>query len=189
MVDRRSEILDAAGRLFSEAGYHPTSMRDLARAVNLQGGSLYAHITSKEEVLAEIVEDAARQFLCGARAVPADWTPVERVGALARAHLAVVAREIRRATVFFDEWRFLSPEGRARVQAQRDEYEGFFQRAIADGSADGSFRVEDPRLATLFVLSALNWTYQWFDPAGPLPLDAFADHYVSLILHALGGLA
>ncbi|HUZ00541.1 MAG TPA: TetR/AcrR family transcriptional regulator [Thermomicrobiaceae bacterium] len=186
-MDRRTEILDAAGRLFSESGYHVTSMRDLARAVNLQGGSLYTHIASKEEVLAEIVEDAARQFLAGARAVPETLPPGERLAGLVRSHLAVLAREIRRATVFFDEWRFLSPERRDRVQQQRDAYEGYFLRTIADGAADGTFRVDDSRLATLFVLSALNWTYQWFHPAGPLALDAFADQYVTFILRALGG--
>lgn len=185
-MDRRTEIMTAAGRLFSEAGYHVTSMRDLARAVNLQGGSLYAHIASKEEILFEIVSHAADLFLAGAAAVPPDLPPAERVARLVEAHLAVIAREIGNATVFFHEWRFLSPERKAQIQERRDAYEAYFTRAIADGVEAGVFRVEDPRLATLFVLSALNWTYQWYDPAGPIPPDAFARQYAAMVLGALG---
>lgn len=185
-MDRRTEILDAAGRLFSESGYHVTSMRDLARAVNLQGGSLYAHIESKDEVLGEIVNRAADQFLSAAEAVPADLPPTERLAALITAHLRVIAREIRHATVFFHEWRFLSPERRERIRARRDAYEAHFARVIADGAATGAFRVDDPRLATLFVLSALNWTYQWYDPAGRQSIDDIASHYTRYILRALG---
>jgi len=50
----------------------------------------------------------------------------------------------------------------------------------------GVFRVEDLRLATVFLLSALNSTYQWYDPAGPIPPDAFARQYDAMVLGALG---
>lgn len=184
--DRRAEIVSAAGRLFSEAGYHVTSMRDLARAVNLQGGSLYAHIESKEDVLWEIVNAAADLFLAGAAAVSEELPPAERLARLIDAHLSVMAREIRHATVFFHEWRFLSPERRAQVQSRRDEYESYFMRVIQEGAERGVFQIESPRLATLFVLSALNWTYQWYDPAGKLAPDELARQYTGMILNALG---
>lgn len=188
-MDRRTEIVAAAGRLFSQSGYHITSMRDLAREVNLQGGSLYAHIESKDQLLWELVNAAADQFLEAARAIPAELPADERVRRLVRGHLTVIAREIEHATVFFHEWRFLSPERRATIAARRDEYEGYFRRAIEDGVASGVFTVPDPRLATLFVLSALNWTYQWYRPGGPLGLDAFIEQYTRLILNSLGGAA
>ncbi len=185
--DRRTEIVEAAGRLFSEWGYHPTSMRDLARAVNLQGGSLYSHISSKEEVLYELVDRAADRFLASAEAVPPDLPPAERLRRLVHGHLAVIAAELAHATVFFHEWRFLSPPLRERIKARRDAYERHFQEAIAQGVAQGAFRVDDPRVATLFTLSALNWTYQWLRPDGPLSIDELADRYADLILRALGG--
>ncbi|HYT25976.1 MAG TPA: helix-turn-helix domain-containing protein [Actinomycetota bacterium] len=47
MRPRRRQIEEVASSLFSERGYAATSMRDIARALDLQGGSLYAHIPSK----------------------------------------------------------------------------------------------------------------------------------------------
>jgi len=47
----RDDIITVAGDLFSERGYHGTSMRELAKSLDLQGASLYSRITSKEDVL------------------------------------------------------------------------------------------------------------------------------------------
>ena len=60
---RRSELTRVAARLFSERGYHGTSMQHLAEALGLQRGSLYAHIGSKEELLLDVVEEGAARFL------------------------------------------------------------------------------------------------------------------------------
>jgi len=57
---------------------------------------------------------------------------------------------------------------------------------IQEGVEKGAFRVENVRLATLFVLSALNWTYQWYRPDGPLSLEELAEAYARLVLRALG---
>jgi AcrR family transcriptional regulator len=55
----RDRIEAAAGALFRERGYAATSVRDIARALDVQGASLYAHIASKEDVLYSIVEGSA----------------------------------------------------------------------------------------------------------------------------------
>ena len=50
-TSRRQAIEDVASDLFRERGYAGTSIRDIARALSVQGASLYAHVTSKEDVL------------------------------------------------------------------------------------------------------------------------------------------
>ncbi len=186
-MDRRTQILHTAGRLFSQRGYHATSMRDIARALDLQGGSLYTHIESKEEVLWEIVNRAADRFLAHATSIDPTLPPQERLKALVRGHLTVIAQELEHATVFFHEWKFLSPELQERIKARRDAYEAHFREAIEAGVRCGAFQVEDPKIAALFVLSALNWTYQWLRPEGPLDLEALTERYTALVLRALGG--
>src|SRR3954452_22892302 len=59
---RRNELTRQAARLFAEQGYHGTSMEDLATAMGVQKGTLYAHVKSKEDLLNEIARDGARTF-------------------------------------------------------------------------------------------------------------------------------
>ena len=54
----RDEILEAAAQIFSQKGYNATSMSDIASAVNLQKASLYHHISSKQEILLSLLDEA-----------------------------------------------------------------------------------------------------------------------------------
>lgn len=48
---RHEQIVDAAGPLFSIKGYHSTSVRDIASALNMNIGSLYKYVSSKDDIL------------------------------------------------------------------------------------------------------------------------------------------
>ena len=48
---RRDQIVRAAVRLFSEKGYHPTSMEDIANAANVSKGLIYLYFNDKNDVL------------------------------------------------------------------------------------------------------------------------------------------
>jgi len=78
MSTRKSELTRQAARLFAEKGYHGTSIGDLAQAMGVQKGSLYAHIDSKADLLWEVARDgrAAGERKDSARAPgapPRDW--------------------------------------------------------------------------------------------------------------------
>lgn len=185
-MHRKEQVYSTAGTLFSRKGYHATSMRDIARELNLQGGSLYAHIDSKEDVLWEIVQRAAREFLGAARpAAGRQASASERLRSLVHEHVRVLTRHREDATVFLHEWRFLSEDRRRTVQQQRDEYEALFRRVISDGVESGEFRQLDPRLTALAVLSVGNWMYQWYTPDGSLTPDEIASSFSELLLNGI----
>ncbi len=186
-TSRRAAILEAAKRLFAERGYHATSVRDIAAAVDLQGGSLYAHIAAKEDLLWELVSRAAERFLRGAAAAEAEEPePRRRLHRLVEAHVAVMTSDPANAVVFHHEWRALPPERRAAIAAQRRAYEAYFRRAVEDGVRTGVFQVSDAKFATLLVLSLGNWLYQWYRPDGPLSPAQISARFLELIERALG---
>ncbi|CAN5732869.1 TetR/AcrR family transcriptional regulator [soil metagenome] len=185
VLDRRQQILATAGDLFREHGYHATSIRDIAKSLDMRGSSLYAHVDSKEQMLLEIVTEAAGAFLQGAEGVDKELAPAERLRALVRGHLAVIVDELPNATVFFHEWRFLSGDLKASIILRRDAYEQHFRNTIRQGVEQGVFEVDDVKTATLFVLSALNWSYQWFSSEGMLSVDELTEKYTALIFNAL----
>jgi AcrR family transcriptional regulator len=191
-VSRRRAIEDVASDLFRANGYAGTSVRDIARAMSIQGASLYAHVTSKEDVLWAIVDRAAGRFEAAAdraesgaeRRRPGD--PVEAISTLIRGHVEVLTDDVGEASVFVHEWRALGPERRQAVLARRDAYEARFRRRIADGIALGAFALVDPAIASTVLLTALNGVATWYDPDGRLTADRVADHVVELGLRLLG---
>ena len=116
---RKEQIYRAASALFSERGYRATSIRDIARELDLQGGSLYAHISSKEDVLWEIIARVAESFYAAVRPIAESDAPTsERLRAMIHAHVDVVVNELARSAVFFQDWRHLSEPRRSEVAVQ-----------------------------------------------------------------------
>src|SRR6476646_1197360 len=81
MSARRNELTRAAARLFAEKGYHGTSIGDLAEAMGVQKGSVYAHIESKADLLWEVAREGSDAFHAALDSVPDEGPVVERIRA------------------------------------------------------------------------------------------------------------
>ncbi len=162
-------------------------MQHLAEALGLQRGSLYAHIGSKEELLLEVVSEGAARFLDrGRRALEADAPAADRLRSFLTGHMETVAEHLDAATVFLNEWRYLSDDLKAAVSAQRDQYEAMARTIVEDGVASGEFRADaDVRFASMLVLSAGNWMYEWYRPGGDLTPDEIAIRFCEVVLYGL----
>jgi AcrR family transcriptional regulator len=186
---RRRAIEDVASALFRERGYAGTSVRDIARMLDIQGASLYSHVTSKEDVLWAIVDRAGTEFEEAAQLAVANLSAAagaaERIAATIRAHVGVIARDPQLASVFVHEWRHLTGDRRQAILDRRDAYERRVRGFIADGMATGELLPTDPAVAATFILTALNGLATWYDPAGRLPPDRLADHYAGFALRVL----
>lgn len=55
-MSTRERILDAALQCFAEQGYNRTSMRELAKRVEIRAPSLYNHFASKREIMLALLE-------------------------------------------------------------------------------------------------------------------------------------
>ena len=192
-TSRRQAIEEVASDLFRERGYAATSIRDIARALSVQGASLYAHVTSKEDVLWAIVDRAATRFEQAADRAEAEaqahrpGDPAEAIAALVEAHVDVLTSHVDEAGVFVNEWRSLGGGRRADILERRDAYQARFRRHIEQGIAVGAFAMTDSSISASTILSALNGIAAWYDPDGRLPADRIADHLVDLTLRMLEG--
>ena len=188
MSSRRHDLTRIAARLFAEQGYHGTSTADLAEAMGVQKGSLYAHIESKADLLWEVAREGAAAFHAALDAVPDEAPAVERIRAALRGHLRVVAEQLDIATVFTREWRYLEGERRAAFVAERRRYEERVRALFREGRERGDLRADlDDGTATSLALSAVNWAYTWLKPDADT--NALADRFTDLLVDGMRGYA
>jgi TetR/AcrR family transcriptional regulator, cholesterol catabolism regulator len=183
----RRDVVEAAGRLFADRGYHGTSMRDLGRELGMLGSSLYSHVDSKQDLLVEVVEEGARLFESSAAAAVGESNdPVERLRSLIAGHVGVIVDNLDVARTFLNEARVLDDAHRARVVDARDRYEAVFRSVLADGAQAGVFRSDlDPRTEAIFVLSVLNAVERWYRPDGPIDPSGLADRIFRFVMTGL----
>ena len=186
MSTRRTELTRLAARLFAERGYHGTSIGDLAKALGVQKGSLYAHIDSKQDLLYEAMREGAQAFHAALDEIPEDLKATERIRLALRAHLRVVAEQLDVATVFIREWRYLEGDRAAEFLAERRRYEERFRALFREGRELGELRTDlDDQAATLLVLSAANWAYTWLRAGADT--DELADRFYAILLDGVRG--
>jgi TetR/AcrR family transcriptional regulator, cholesterol catabolism regulator len=188
MATRRSELTRQAARLFAQKGYHGTSIGDLADAMGVQKGSLYAHIESKQDLLYETMAEGAQAFHAGLDAIDDDLPATEKIRLALRSHLRVVGEQLDVATVFVQEWRYLEGERRDEIVAERRRYEDRIRAYFREGRDLGELRTDlDDATAALLVLSAANWAYTWLQPGRDT--DELADRFYSLLIDGTRGYA
>jgi TetR/AcrR family transcriptional regulator, cholesterol catabolism regulator len=181
---RKEQIYRASAKLFAERGYHATSMRDLAQALGVQGGSLYAHISSKEELLWEIVNRAADEFDASLEPIrDSKIAPPEKLRAALEAHFNVISQNKEIVTVFFHEWKHLPIIKMEEITSRRASVERIYTQILEEGVRNGQFsKGLDVKLASLLALSSANWTYQWFNSSGRLSAREVADAFCAMLL-------
>jgi TetR/AcrR family transcriptional regulator, cholesterol catabolism regulator len=185
---RRTELTRQAARLFAEKGYHGTSIGEIAEALGVQKGSLYAHIQSKQDLLYETMLEGAGAFHGGLDAIPDELPATEKIRLALRSHLRVVAEQLEVATVFVQEWRYLEGERRDEILQERRRYEERIRSLFREGRELGELRTDlDDATAALLALSAANWAYTWLQPGRDT--DALADRFYDLLVNGMRGYA
>jgi AcrR family transcriptional regulator len=184
----RRRILEVALQFFASSGFHGTSIRDIARVLEIQASALYTHFPSKEHILAELVRlghEVHATTLQGAlRGAGAD--PVDQVKALVRAHTVLHAAYPHLAVVVNEEIHALPPDLAAPALAVRAQSSALLREVLEKGIALGRFSPPNPA-ATAAAIAAIGLRIPyWYDPSSGLNIDALASVHVELSLRMLG---
>ena len=182
----REKILEAAAQIFSQKGYHATSMSDIAGAVNLQKASLYHHVDSKQEILLSLLDEALELVIGRISDVLAQPIPAtEKLKVAMITYLTTLADQRDLAAILLLEHRSLNPELQVQHLPHRDHFESLWRDLIQMGVDDGSFICEDVPMTTRALMGVMNWAITWYRSDGALSISKIADQYAELILYGL----
>ncbi len=135
----------------------------------MRGGSLYAHVRSKDDLLWAIVDVAADRFFEALGPVLDSDAPVmDRLRQAAVSHVGVVTSDLNAAAVYMMEWRHLSRERLREATQRRDEYERLVRSLVEEAMRDGLITAVNASSAGMFILSTLNYVFAWYHPDGRL---------------------
>jgi AcrR family transcriptional regulator len=182
----RDEILAAAVQIFGQKGFHATSMQDIAEAVNLQKASLYHHVSSKQEILVDVLDQALDLFIANMQAVMASPLPPDDMLRQAmQTYMVTILQQRDLASVLLLEHRSLEPELHARHIPRRDRFEGLWRDLIHQGVEAGCYFAVDPAMTARALLGVMNWVITWYSPQGNLTPEQISSQYADLFLKGL----
>ena len=161
-------------------------MNDIADAVSLRKASLYHHVSSKQEILLEILDQALELLLNRVSPITASNDPADKkLRLMIQEYLQILVENIDLATVLLFEHRALERRQHNRHVPNRDKFEALWRDTIAEGVRSRLFKCEDPAVAARALLGIMNWTITWFHPNGEKNIEQVANDYSNLLLGGL----
>ncbi len=186
---RFEDIVLIAGELFSERGFNGTSLKDIADAVGVLKGSLYHYISSKEDLLYEVIKVgseglAENMRLCDHFAS----SPAEQLIAFCYAHIVLnaVPDRIHRGIVIIQDAKHLAPDKREQIFAERDAYQAYLRSIISRGMAADIFDAGiDQRISSFTILGVITSYIRWYKPGGPITPHDLARDSAAFVIASL----
>jgi AcrR family transcriptional regulator len=168
--ERLERLLTTAADVFAEKGYHPTTMRDLARATGMSLAGMYYYVRSKEDLLYLVLDRCFARVLERARELEAPGDPADRVRAFVRHHVAFFAQHMAEMKVLSHEAESLAGERAVALRSKQRAYADLLERLV--GELAPAATPGDRRVAVFFNDTATTEIYTWYRPEGEVtPLE------------------
>lgn len=186
MTDRKKEVLISSQNVLKEKGYAATSVRDIAKALDMEPASLYSHFESKEDILKITCFEMADKFELAVKEVnDIYFNAEEKLRMAIKFHVEILTQNLDAAIIFIRDWRNLSPDSLQKFIAKRNIYEEGFREIVQTGIDEGVFNDTDKKFAALTILSSVNWIVEWYKEDGNLNPDQIAEKLSNFILTGL----
>jgi TetR/AcrR family transcriptional regulator, cholesterol catabolism regulator len=183
----REGIVEVAIELFSEIGYHATSVAEIGARTDLQPGALYYHIKSKEDLLWEILRRYTEEALAGARRViGSDDGPVTKLEQLIDVHVAIIVEHRREVLIQMRDADALNEQHARQLLALRQEVQDCWEQVLVAGHRSGEF-VRANRIVANGLLGMMNSISQWYKPQHGYAVDDIAAQFKGMVLQGLVG--
>lgn len=175
---RRMEILEAAAEEFAIRGYHDASLQRIGDKVGLSKASLYYYVSSKSDLLAELLIAAVDSQ----PAEVSEGEPAERLREFMHTHVSRVCTTVEGQALADNSDVLMSKTAPANLAAARRRYEDVLASILRSGIASGDFRDVPVRPVVKFIFAGLNSVPQWYQPSGEFPLERVVDDVMGILL-------
>lgn len=185
---KKSWILDKAGVLFWEKGYHSTGMRDIARACDCKPANIYNYFRGKEDILFEVIRDITEQAVTSIKFLEDDeeTNPVEQLRSLIKSHFRLLMQMARSNKLISDTGlKDLSTEHRKEIVKLRDHYDSIMRKVLRRGIESGDFSVKDEKVVGYLISSIIVRSTIWFSSKGKYSVDEIGDMMFDFAYHGI----
>ncbi len=176
-------VLAAALAEMVKTGYHGAAMREIAKRAQMSVPGLYHHYSSKQQMLAEILDlTMAELNTRSLAAIDEGESPSERLAFLVEC--VTLFHIYRRDQGFLgaSEMRSLTAENRLRITESRNYQQWLMTKQVDDGIAAGVFETDRPRQAARAIVVMCVSVAQWYRPSGPQTPEEIARDYARFAL-------
>lgn len=184
---RRSQLTQAAIAAFSEKGFHPTTIRDIAERADVSIGLIYQYVEFKEDLLflalVEVLESYQRQIPAALEGVEG---PLQRFRAAVLAYCRVNDTNRDATVLAYRETKSLDKARRNIIKQMECDSNELVAACVRDCIAAGLFADIDADLFThQLILVSHGWALKAWRLTDRMSVEDYVDRSLALMLKAI----
>jgi AcrR family transcriptional regulator len=181
---RRQEILDTAAAMFAAHSFDGASISDIAHKVGVSKALLYHYYPSKEALLYDILHWHCLLLTETAKkALIVEEDPKTQLNSLVRALLKLYMSSRDKHIVLLNSLHCLPDDQQKTIKELERQILQYIRDIVEKLRPD---LTEQMRASlTMYLMGAINWTYTWFKPHGPISPKQFADIATTVFLNGI----
>jgi AcrR family transcriptional regulator len=151
----RRRLFVTALRLMSRNGYHGVSVRDIVRELDQHPTAIYAHVSSKQELIFELIRIAHEELRDRVRTavLTAGSDPVDQLKAIVTSNVLTHLTFPELARVAHSEHDRLTNEQRAVIDVYRADLGRLLRDVVHRGVAQGVFAPDDVETTVVAIVT------------------------------------
>jgi AcrR family transcriptional regulator len=186
---RRDDILMAAKAVFSQRGFHATTVADVARAAGVSYGSIYWYFDSKDALFLALMEsdEAALRARIWTAARDAGEGALDRVRAAVRATFEFFEADRAAVRLLFRESLTLGGEFERHLFAMQGRFMADVEAVVMGAQERGALVAGPPDLIAFSIVGLVaQVAHRRLVTDDDLGVDEAADFVVNLVFNGLG---
>lgn len=185
---KRDKILDVAAKLFSERGYHGTSIDAICNELGVTKPFIYYHFARKDDILQALYQssiDIAIELADAAQ--KSDPSPRVQLSNFVVSYNNLINSDFQpRIALNAREKGLLSKAMMRDVNASKYAFVRILSQILEAGNNSREFVVEDIQVAAQAILGILHWTINWYRPDGPMRQEDLNKRILTIVLRLVG---
>ncbi|MDG1714779.1 TetR/AcrR family transcriptional regulator [Lacinutrix sp.] len=182
---RKHEIIKTAAKLFKEKGYSAVTMRDIATAMGIKAASLYNHISSKQEILKEIIISLAEEFTTGMELiVNSNNSNLDKLSQIITLHVTITTNNTSGMASLNNDWMHLEDQLEYYLEL-RNNYEKTFLSIINQGIKSSEIKKVNPEIIMFSMLSTLRSLYLWIPNKEDSSANVIANNLSAILIQGI----
>lgn len=184
--NRYDEIIEVATDLFAKQGYRGTSVREIAKNLNITKATLYHYFKSKEEILFSILNKVMDEALEELKKISKlDITPEEKLKNVLKFYSKYYVAKQNDLILLVNELNSLSDNYR-KILVEKEKIYLSLMKTIFDELKQVKRLKDIPLTVLAFAFFGMvHYTIYWYHPDGPIKPNELSEYFVEIFTRGI----
>jgi AcrR family transcriptional regulator len=182
---RRSEIIDAAVKIFSGKGYHATTTKEIADAAGMNVGTMFQYVKNKQDILYLVcchIHSLIEQALYAV--TTEDLVPMKAIVKDVTALYKIVDQVSDYVVLMYQETASLDKEARRSFLQREQRLCDHLEKQIKRGIDSGVFKVSQesvPLIADDILVQSQMWAFRRWSLSKKFTIEKYIETRIKLL--------